>query len=63
MLFARLLESIAFEGVRREDQQMDKITAALADPSKRQRGQAMSEYALILATLAIVAYIGYQLIG
>lgn len=42
---------------------MDKINAIFAEPSERLRGQMMSEYALIVAILAIVAYIGYQLIG
>lgn len=51
-------------GVRTEEpKQMDKITATFVELSEHQPGQTISEYALILATLAIVAYIGYQLIG
>ena len=30
---------------------------------RNQRGQAMTEYALILATVAIVVYVAYQLIA
>jgi len=42
---------------------MDKIVRKLAELRERQRGQTMAEYALILAAVAVVAYVGYQLMG
>ena len=46
---------------------MNKIvnwySAASAKAQRRMRGQAMTEYALILAAVAIVAYITYQVMG
>ena len=42
---------------------MEKITATFVKPSERQGGQAITEYALILATVAIVVFVGYQLVA
>jgi Flp pilus assembly pilin Flp len=38
-------------------------TAALAKAQCGTRGQTMTEYALILAAVAIVAYVTYQVMG
>jgi Flp pilus assembly pilin Flp len=42
---------------------MDKITATFVKLSEPRRGQAITEYALILATVAIVVFVGYQLVA
>ena len=42
---------------------MDKITGTLVKVREYQRGQTMAEYALILAAVAVVVFIGYQLMG
>ena len=42
---------------------MDKITGMLVKVREYQRGQTMAEYALILAAVAVVVFIGYQLMG
>ena len=42
---------------------MDKITSAFVKVREYQRGQTMAEYALILAAVAVVVFIGYQLMG
>jgi Flp pilus assembly pilin Flp len=42
---------------------MDKISGMLVKAREYQRGQTMAEYALILAAVAVVVFIGYQLMG
>ena len=42
---------------------MDKITGMLVKVREYQRGQTMAEYALILSAVAVVVFIGYQVMG
>jgi Flp pilus assembly pilin Flp len=42
---------------------MDKITRLFVKVREAQQGQTMAEYALILAAVAVVVFIGYQLMG
>jgi len=42
---------------------MDKVTGTFVKLREWQRGQTMAEYALILAAVAVVCFIGYQLMG
>jgi len=42
---------------------MDKIARMFVKVREYQRGQTMAEYALILAAVAVVVFIGYQLMG
>jgi Flp pilus assembly pilin Flp len=42
---------------------MSKITGMFVKVREYQRGQTMAEYALILAAVAVVVFIGYQLMG
>jgi Flp pilus assembly pilin Flp len=42
---------------------MDLVKKAYVRANEFARGQTMAEYALILAAVAIVVYIGYQLMG
>lgn len=42
---------------------MDKIAGMFVKVREYQRGQTMAEYALILAAVAVVVFIGYQLMG
>ena len=42
---------------------MEKIVGMLVRAREYQRGQTMAEYALILAAVAVVVFIGYQLMG
>ena len=42
---------------------MDKITGLFVKVREYQRGQTMSEYALILAAVAVVVFVGYQTMG
>jgi Flp pilus assembly pilin Flp len=42
---------------------MDKITRLFVKVREYQRGQTMTEYALILAAVAVVVFIGYQTMG
>ena len=42
---------------------MDKITGMFVKVREYRRGQTMAEYALILAAVAVVVFIGYQLMG
>jgi Flp pilus assembly pilin Flp len=42
---------------------MDKITGMLVKVREYQRGQTMAEYALILAAVAVVVFVGYQTMG
>ena len=42
---------------------MDKFTRMFVKVREAQEGQTMAEYALILAAVAVVVFIGYQLMG
>ena len=42
---------------------MDLIRRAYLKADEFARGQTMAEYALILAAVAVVVYLGYQLMG
>ena len=42
---------------------MDFINEAFVRAREWQKGQTMTEYALILAAVAVVVYIGYQTMG
>jgi Flp pilus assembly pilin Flp len=42
---------------------MDKITRLFVKAREYQRGQTMAEYALILAAVAVVVFVGYQTMG
>jgi Flp pilus assembly pilin Flp len=42
---------------------MDSIRKAYVKAGELARGQTMAEYALILAAVAVVVYIGYQIMG
>jgi Flp pilus assembly pilin Flp len=42
---------------------MDKLTRLFVKVRENQRGQTMTEYALILAAVAVVVFVGYQLMG
>jgi Flp pilus assembly pilin Flp len=42
---------------------MDKITRMLVKVLEYQGGQTMAEYALILASVAVVVFKGYQTMG
>jgi len=42
---------------------MDMITRMIVKAREYQRGQTMTEYALILAAVAVVVYVGYQTLG
>jgi Flp pilus assembly pilin Flp len=42
---------------------MSKITGMFVKMREYGRGQTMAEYALILAAVAVVVFIGYQLMG
>jgi Flp pilus assembly pilin Flp len=42
---------------------MDKIVAMLVKVREFRPGQTMAEYALIMAAVAVVVFIGYQLMG
>jgi Flp pilus assembly pilin Flp len=42
---------------------MDMITRMIVKAREYQRGQTMTEYALILAAVAVVVYVGYQTMG
>jgi Flp pilus assembly pilin Flp len=42
---------------------MDKINGLIVKVREYQRGQTMAEYALILSAVAVVVFIGYQLMG
>jgi Flp pilus assembly pilin Flp len=49
---------------RKEDTgQMDKITRMFVKVREYQAGQTMAEYALILAAVAVVVFVGYQTMG
>jgi Flp pilus assembly pilin Flp len=42
---------------------MDRITRMVVKLQEYQRGQTMAEYALILAAVAVVVFVGYQKMG
>ena len=42
---------------------MDKITRMFVKVREYQAGQTMAEYALILAAVAVVVFVGYQTMG
>jgi Flp pilus assembly pilin Flp len=42
---------------------MEKITKMFVRVREYQRGQTMAEYALILAAVAVVVFVGYQTMG
>jgi Flp pilus assembly pilin Flp len=42
---------------------MDKVTGMFVKVREYQRGQTMVEYALILSAVAVVVFVGYQLMG
>jgi Flp pilus assembly pilin Flp len=42
---------------------MDQIRGIFVRLSEYQRGQTMTEYALILSAVAVVVFIGYQTMG
>jgi len=42
---------------------MDKLTGMFVKAREFQRGQTMAEYALILAAVAVVVFVGYQTMG
>ena len=42
---------------------MDKITGLFVKVREYQRGQTMTEYALILSAVAVVVFVGYQAMG
>jgi len=46
-----------------EDTGMDKIMGLFVKVREYQRGQTMTEYALILSAVAVVVFVGYQAMG
>jgi Flp pilus assembly pilin Flp len=42
---------------------MDKLTRLFVKVREYQRGQTMTEYALILSAVAVVVFVGYQTMG
>jgi Flp pilus assembly pilin Flp len=42
---------------------MAKLTTMLVKVREYQRGQTMAEYALIMSAVAVVVFVGYQLMG
>ncbi|MGD0120162.1 MAG: Flp family type IVb pilin [Candidatus Binatus sp.] len=42
---------------------MDKITKLFVKVRENQAGQTMAEYALILAAVAVIVFVGYQTMG
>ena len=42
---------------------MDAVTKLVTKVREYHRGQTMAEYALILAAVAVVVFVGYQLMG
>jgi Flp pilus assembly pilin Flp len=42
---------------------MDKITRMFVKVRENQAGQTMAEYALILAAVAVIVFVGYQTMG
>jgi Flp pilus assembly pilin Flp len=46
-----------------EDTGMEKIMGLFVKVREYQRGQTMTEYALILSAVAVVVFVGYQAMG
>ena len=42
---------------------MDKLTKLFVKVTERENGQTMAEYALIMAAVAVVVFVGYQTMG
>ncbi len=42
---------------------MEKVTEMFVKVREYQRGQTMAEYALILAAVAVIVFVGYQTMG
>ena len=42
---------------------MDSLTRMFVKAREAQRGQTMTEYALILSAVAVVVFVGYQTMG
>jgi len=42
---------------------MDRITRVYVKANELARGQTMAEYALILSAVAVVVYLGYEVMG
>jgi len=42
---------------------MDKLSRMFVKAREFQRGQTMAEYALIMAAVAVVVFVGYQTMG
>jgi Flp pilus assembly pilin Flp len=42
---------------------MDELTRLFVKVREYQRGQTMTEYALILSAVAVVVFVGYQAMG
>jgi Flp pilus assembly pilin Flp len=42
---------------------MDKLTRMYVKVREAQEGQTMAEYALILAAVAVVVFVGYEVMG
>jgi Flp pilus assembly pilin Flp len=47
----------------KEDMEMDKITRLFVKVREYQRGQTMAEYALIMAAVAVIVFVGYEKMG
>jgi Flp pilus assembly pilin Flp len=50
-------------GVRRSERVMNAITKVVVRAREYNRGQTMAEYALILAAVAVVVFVGYETMG
>jgi len=48
---------------KRRNEKMDSIRKLYVKANELARGQTMTEYALILAAVAVVVYAGYQTMG
>jgi Flp pilus assembly pilin Flp len=48
---------------REGDDEMSAITKLVVRAREYSRGQTMAEYALILAAVAVVVFVGYQTMG
>ncbi len=48
---------------KEDKRNMEKITKLFVKVREYQRGQTMAEYALIMAAVAVVVFVGYQTMG
>ncbi|HYB90534.1 MAG TPA: Flp family type IVb pilin [Candidatus Binataceae bacterium] len=48
---------------RKEDTGMDFLNRLYVKVREAQKGQTMTEYALILSAVAVVVFVGYQTMG